>query len=112
MERVLSLILVFVMMCALLCSCGKSGTSNANSELLSEVNGDIAVELAFEYGSAFHTNTILTSVIENSDGTVDVEGNFELNVAGEGSKGKVYFSGEYTKVGSNSYSKNDFDIDF
>ena len=112
MKKVLSLILVVVMICSLLCSCGGSSSNSANSELLSEVNGDIAVELAFKYGSAFHTNTVLTNVIENSDGTVDVDGHFELNIAGEGSKGKAYFSGEYTKVGNDSYSKNDFDIDF
>lgn len=112
MKRVLSLILVVVIMCAAFCGCDGSGTTNANSELLSEVNGDIAVELAFEYGNAFHTNTVLTNVTENSDGTVDVDGHFELNISGEGSQGKVYFSGEYNKVGANSYSKNDFDIDF
>ena len=112
MKRILCLVMAVVMMCGLFCGCGESSSGNSDSALLSEVNGDIAVELVIKYGNAFHTNTVLTSVDESSVDTVKVNGYFDLNIPGKGSVGKSYFSGEYTKSSEDSYSKNYFEIDF
>lgn len=112
MKKILNLAMVLLLIGCLLCGCSKSGSVNSDSALLSEVNGDIAVELAINYSNAFHTNTVLTNVSESSDGIIEVTGHFDLNVRGKGNLGEVYFSGEYTKDGENNYTKNYFELDF